>query len=218
MSNGRHSYMASSDFHKPGESQAKQSTLHQSSSQLMTKQPSPTEYSHVGKHSYIVQTSNDIGRPSLSCKASGKNSQFFKSEGYRTSAQFGADCKKIEEVPSIKSGSSQLPSSGLPKQQPKVSLHPPSAKKEPILKKVSTTKNNMHVSIMNGIPDEEIKHSKCRTQYMHADSVSSISHSNNTFSRPWITTKTLTKLISDHENSASLQSSIQESSEYYNCS
>lgn len=50
---------------------------------------------------------------------------------------------------------------------------------------------------------------------MDRHSLEENSQSEVCWSRPWITTKTLTRLISDHD-AASLKNSIAESSDYYN--
>lgn len=62
----------------------------------------------------------------------------------------------------------------------------------------------MQVSIINGIPDDQkeessFKHksSKYRTVYSPKQSIECINES-DIFSRPWITTKTITKLVSEN--------------------
>jgi hypothetical protein len=48
--------------------------------------------------------------------------------------------------------------------------------------------------------------------------VECINNEDELFSRPWITTKTITRLVSENDNESSLKNSIAESSEYYNTS
>ena len=118
---------------------------------------------------------------------------------------------RIEEVASVKSGLSPPHTSNrLLDQDIKIQLQPPEIKKEPSLKKRSERlqKKSMQISIMQQLPEEKVKKScevnvrqegRHRTALISKESLSS-GGGEDLFTRPWITTKTITRLISDHSH------------------
>jgi hypothetical protein len=97
----------------------------------------------------------------------------------------------------------------------------PTTKKDTILKK-KYDKQSLQASIINCMPQSniQIQNEYVRPEGKHKtifkDTTESVSDFDN-FSRPWITTKTITRLISSQDNE-SVKNSIAESSDYYNCS